>query len=110
MKPALRRSRILALMIVFAAFTSIDAVARTPQPRQLCGTIQQLDLAKQTFTVRPENRKPALVLVWKRDTRFIDFPKFSSSAALTNGLNICVQYHTPFFGKPFATKVVWAGK
>jgi hypothetical protein len=46
----------------------------------------------------------------KGDTRFIKGWKFTNDTALKMGLRACVYYLSPFFGKPFVTKVVWTNQ
>jgi len=107
MKPSSKQIGIAAAALLFASCA--DSWARAPQAREQCGVIQQIDQQKHTLTVLPEKKGQALNLVWKHDTRFIYNEKFTNSASLKPGLRACVYYHSPFFGKPFVTKVVWAG-
>ena len=57
----------------------------------------------------PRRNQPATFAV-KGDTQFIKDWKFTDAAALKEGLRACVYYRSPFFGKPFVTKVVWTGQ
>ncbi len=59
------------------------------------------------LTVLPEKKGRSLTAVWKRDTKFIHNWKLTDSAFLKGGLRACVYYRSPFFGKPFVTRVVW---
>ena len=87
--------------------SSADTWARPPRARELCGVIQDIDAQTHTLTVQSPKRDQPLTVIWKRDTRFIKNWKFTDSASLKVGLQACVYYRSPLFGKPFVTKVVW---
>ncbi len=92
---------------VLLCLSSADTWARPPRAREFCGVIQAIDVQSHTLTVQSPKRDQPLTVVWKRDTQFIHDWKFTDSAALKEGLRACVYYRSPFFGKPFVTKVVW---
>lgn len=48
-----------------------------------------------------------IVLDWTKNTRFIYKRELTNAVALKDGLSVVVYYHSPLFGKPFVTKVVW---
>lgn len=54
----------------------------------------------------PKRDLPATFAV-KRQTKFIKDWKFADSSAVKEGMRACVYYRSPFFGKPFVTKIVW---
>jgi len=91
----------------FLCLSSADSWARPPRARELCGVVERINHETYTLTVLPEKKGQPLNVVWKRDTRFIHNWKFTDSAFLKEGLRGCVYYRSPFFGKPFVTKVVW---
>ncbi len=91
----------------FLCLSSADTWARRPRARELCGVIQAIDPQTHSLTVQSPKRDQPLAVVWKRDTRFIKNWKFVPADTLKEGTRGCVYYHTPFFGKPFVTKVVW---
>ncbi len=101
------------------------ASARSPQPRVAsgtietteqdgrnlrdkgcCGTIETIDQDARILRVRRDGEAVPLTLVWNSQTRFIEGTDFVTAAALTKGARVTVSYHTPFFGKRFATKIV----
>lgn len=103
-------TRILPTLILAGAFAfalTPSAEARSPRARELCGIIQSIDPQSGMLTIQtPEGNAPAAFAI-KRDTRFIKDWKFADAGALQEGLRACVYYRSPFFGKPFVTKVVW---
>lgn len=106
------KSKTSSLKAALAAATllclsSADSWARPPRAHELCGVIQFIDAQTHTLTVQSPKRDQPLTVVWKRDTKFIHDWQFTDSAALKEGLRACVYYRSPFFGKPFVTKVVW---
>jgi hypothetical protein len=66
-----------------------------------------VDRNAQTFLVRLSDGKRDQLMNWKRTTRFIHNRQFTSVAALPQGTPVVVFYRTPFFGKPYVTKVIW---
>src|SRR2546423_1931349 len=85
------------ILLVFCT----ESWARSPKTRQLCGIIVEVDSTKRSLILQtPESDKP-IELVWALDTRFIKKQRFIDSSQLKTGLRVCVDYHTPFFGKWF---------
>ena len=96
-----------ALLLTGLVLTSQNAEARPPRARELCGVVQAFDPQTRTVTIQsPKRNQPATFAV-KGDTKFIKDWKFTDSDALKEGLRACVYYRSPFFGKPFVTKIVW---
>lgn len=96
-----------ALLLTGTLALPPNAEAHAPRARELCGVIQSIDSQSGTLTIQtPKENAPAAFVI-KRDTRFIKDWKFTDSAALKDGMRACVYYRSPFFGKPFVTKVVW---
>ena len=105
--------------------TCSQVSARSPQPRVesgtietaepdgrnrrdkgCCGTIEAIDQDARILRVRRDGEAVPLTLVWNSQTRFIEGTDFVTAAALTKGARVTLSYHTPFFGKRFATKIV----
>lgn len=98
------------LVLTGALLHPSNAEARPPRARELCGVIQAIDLQTRTVAVQsPKQGQPATFAV-KGDTKFIKDWKFTDSTSLKAGLRACVYYHSPFFGKPFVTKIVWSNQ
>ena len=56
--------------------------------------------------IQREGEAVPLTLVWNSQTRFIEGTRSVTAAEVTKGTAVTVSYHTPFFGKRFATKIV----
>jgi hypothetical protein len=97
----------IALLVSGAAMIPQSAEARPPRARELCGVIQAIDPQTRTLTIQSPKSESAATFAVKGDTRFIKDWKFTTDTALKAGLRACVYYRSPFFGKPFITKVVW---
>ena len=95
----------LALMVL--GFGSVDAWARPPRAREQCGVLDRIDRETRALTVRRTKEGKPLEVIWTNQTKFIGNWKFDSSSSLKEGSHVCVYYRSPFFGKPFVTKVVW---
>ena len=70
-----------------------DGWARPPRARELCGAIQAIDVQTHTLTVQsPKRDRPfALVLlVWKRETKFLHNWKSTDAASLNEGTQVCL--------------------
>lgn len=87
-----------------------NAKAHTPQARELCGIIQAFDSQAATITIQTSKRDTPVTFAIRRDTRFLKNWKFADGTSLKEGLHACVYYRSPFFGKPFVTKVVWTNQ
>ena len=97
----------LALLLTGMLLTPPDAKAHSPRARELCGVIQAMDLQAHTLTVQSLKRDQPSTFTVRHDTQFIQDWKPAAATSLQQGLWACVYYHSPFFGKPFVTKVVW---
>ena len=105
--------------------TCSQASARSPQPRvergtietigqdsrsrrdeRCCGTIGTIDQNARMLRIQREGEAVPLTLVWNSQTRFIEGTRSVTAAEVTKGAAVTVWYHTPFFGKRFAAKVV----
>lgn len=99
-----------ALLLTGTLLTPQHAEARPPRARELCGVVQAIDLQTRTLTIQSPKRDMPATFAVKGDTKFIKDWKFADSAALKAGLRACVYYRSPFFGKPFVTKIVWTSQ
>jgi hypothetical protein len=111
MKTGFKTIGILAALLLTGAFALVpSAEAHAPRSRELCGVIQSLDAQTGTLTIQSSKRGEPASFAVKRDTRFIKDWKFTDAALVKEGLHACVYYRSPFFGKPFVTKVVWTNQ
>ena len=107
MKPLSSRKIISAALVAAALLSASDAFARPPRSRPLAATIESVSLETRTLTIAPAKGKGPSVLALTRQTRFIHNWKFTPASELKTGAHATVYYRTPFFGKPFVTKIVW---
>lgn len=94
------------LLLGALCLTAVNTWARPPRAREACGVLQNIDVAARTLTLVPEKGERPLVAVWKSETKFFKNRNFESANTLKEGVRACVYYHSPFFGKPFVTKVI----
>ena len=85
---------------------SIEAVGKDARDQGCCGTIEAIDQDARILRLRRDGEAVPLTLVWNSQTRFVEGTRFVTAAELTKGARVTVWYHTPFFGKRFATKIV----
>ena len=96
-----------ALLLTGTLLTPQNVDARPPRACKLCGVIQAIDPQTHMVTIQPPKQGAPATFAIKRDTRFIKDWKFTDAGALKDGTRACVYYRSPFFGKPFITKVIW---
>ena len=96
-------------LLAFSALwlTASTSWARPPRARELCGALQVVDPQTHLLTLLTAGNETPLRLAWKADTSLVRNDQFDTTEALKAGAQVCVYYRTPFFGKPFVTKVVW---
>jgi hypothetical protein len=106
MKPKSSSLKTALAIVALLCLSSADTWARPPRAREWCGVIEAIDAQTHTLTIQSPKLDQPLTVVWKRDTEFIHNWKLTDSAALKEGLRACVYFHSPFFGKPFVSKLV----
>jgi hypothetical protein len=99
-------------LLVFAALglTATTSSARPPRARELCGVLQNVDAGAHRLALLPSGGGKPLEVDWRPDTSFVRGGEFDRADSLNEGARVCVYYRSPFFGRPFVTKVVWQGK
>ena len=95
------------LLLLACCLASFSAVAHAPQAREAHGVIQSIDYQERIFMLTYAQEKGPQKLIWNSDTEFLRDLKPVSATELNEGTHITIYYHSPFFGKPYATKVVW---
>ena len=105
------KTKITGILVLFAWwFANPNAFALTPHANETQGVIQTLDYQRQTLTLTyPDGRNPKK-FIWKSDSLFIRDSIPASIKELKEGATVTLYYHSPFFGKPIITKIVWDGK
>jgi hypothetical protein len=97
---------ILLFAIMFLA--TPNAGAHSPLAREASAIVQTINHDKRILTLTyPQGRGPQVV-VWNSDTEFFCDGKTVSATELKEGTHATIFYHSPFFGKPFATKITWS--
>jgi hypothetical protein len=107
MKPDSSRRIIGVVLVASALLIASDAFARPTRSRPVAATIESVSLETRTLTLVPAKGKGPSVVALTKQTKFIHNWKFAPSSELRTGAHAMVYYRTPFFGKPFATRVVW---
>ena len=87
---------------------STDSWARPTRSREECGITKKVDKVASALTILRERGGEPLEVVFNSDTTFLSNSKPTNSASIKEGLRTCIYYRSPFFGRPFATKVILA--
>lgn len=99
-------AKIFGVMLFTAVcFSAVNVSARPPRSRPVEATVESVNLADRTLTITPAKGPSLLALT--RQTKFLHNWKFTTADELKPGTRATVYYRTPFFGKPFVTKIVW---
>jgi hypothetical protein len=69
--------------------------------------IQSLDRKNKILTIRIEGESRLQSFEWNRQAQFVQDGKFATDDALNPGTAVRIRYHSPIFGKPFVTKVIF---
>ena len=96
-----------ALLCAAIILTAWSAEARAPRSREMTAVIQTINYDQRTVLLNGAAIRGPRELVWNSRTRFVHDWKFVPATALKSGMQARVFYRSPFFGKPFITKVVW---
>ena len=112
MNAIIRRCLMREMMVMFllgvCCFAATNASAHTPHAREVHAVIQSVDSQTQTLTLIYDQGAGTRKMIWNADARFLRDRKFVSAAELKEGTHATVYYQSPFIGKPFVTRVVWA--
>ena len=95
------------LLLIACCFANFNVFAHAPLAREAHGVIQSIDYQKQILTLTYAQAPGPQKLIWKSNTQFMRDLKTVSATELKVGMDVTIYYHSPFFGKPYATKVVW---
>ena len=91
-------------------FSPTVANPHTVRSRPAGGVIERLDLASHTMHIWPEDDKAPTKLALTSRTKFVHSRHFAPADELKDGTRAVVYRRTPFFGKPFVTKVIWVNR
>jgi len=101
----MQKQGLLAALLMALAW---PAAAHTVRSRPASGVIESLDSDTRTVLFKPATGHAPTRLVVTRQTKFIHDWQFTSAGEVKPGTKAVIYYRTPFFGKPFITKVVWS--
>lgn len=101
---AVRFGLVLLGLVLFATAT---ASAHTVRSRPSCGVVESFDVVTRTVRFAPRNGKAPTEFALTRQTQFIHTWHFAPASELQPGMRAMIYYRTPFFGRPFVTKIVW---
>lgn len=107
MKSIARAGPFRALLVAATLFAATDAFAHTTRSRPVEATIESIELESRTLTISPAKGKGPSDLALTKRTTFVHNWKFAPASELKPGKRAVVYYRSPFFGKPFVTKIVW---
>lgn len=96
-----------AMMLAAALLTTSSALAHTTRSRPVEATVESVSMENRTLTIASAKGKGPSVVALTKQTKFIHNWKFAPPSELRTGAHATVYYRTPFFGKPFATRIVW---
>ena len=78
-----------------------------PLGRESDGLIQSVDANNRTLMIKIEGESRPQIFEWNEETRFVRNGEFTTAAVLKAGTAVRIRYHSPIFGKPFVTKVIF---
>ena len=101
------RSVLKLAALTFCFLTVASANAMPLLGRESNGVVQSVDRNNRTLTIKTEGESHLQTFEWNKDTRFLRDWKSTTSAALKAGVTVRIRYHSPIFGKPFVTRVIF---
>lgn len=106
MKPSFRRV-LSGLMLTTALIYAQPVNAHTSNAIKSDGKVELVDSRAGELTFVPDQEGKIRQLAVTGRTQFVREQRFVSQAQLKAGVRATVYYRTPFFGRAYATKVVW---
>lgn len=107
MKTKSTSTKIGLIVTALVLLSGLDSWARPPHARPVEATVESINLEARTLTIAPTTGNGPSVLALTRQTKFIHNWKFAPASELKKAAHATVYYRTPFFGKPFVTRIVW---
>ena len=99
------KSLLITLVLSFLLSLTAPATATTSRPRVITGTVKKVDAPAKEVEMLREDDGTLKTFVWNKHTSFIANAQIADATILKKGARVEVNCHTPFFGKPFVTKV-----
>ena len=100
-------SELFALLFMIAIFAVLNAQLGLPPEREALAEVQTIDHENRTLSLAYTRGRGPKLLILCSDTRLLHNGRFVPATELKEGARVTLYYRSPFFGKPFATKVVW---
>ena len=97
-------SKTVLFGLLFALF-STTAAAMPRTGRIVTGTLRQVDHARKSAVIVPDDGSQPLAFTWVSRTVVFIGSREVSPSALRDGMLAKIIRHVPFFGPPFATRV-----
>ena len=107
MKIVYHRFTAAVLALLALCFIAPLAHAHSPRARELSVTVQSVQPKTRTLVVIPAENSNPREYVWTKSTWFVENSRFVEASRLKAGTKAKIYFHTPFFGKPYVSKVVW---
>lgn len=73
--------------------------------RRISGTVLQVEPRVREAGMKQDRKDTVIVFRWNDRTEFFANGTSTTAAILQPGERVNVTYHTPFFGKPFVSRV-----
>lgn len=89
------------------SFFAPHAQAHSPRARELLVTVQSMRPEARAIVVIPIGEGTPHEFVWTKSTQFIEDWRFVDASMLKKGMKAKIYYHTPFFGMPYVSKIMW---
>lgn len=99
-------SKPVILMLAVLAVTTPFAAALPNTGRRITGTVESVDANAKEAILRPENKGSAVSFVWNKRTTFSTNTQPADASILKKGRRVKTIYHSPFFGKPYVSRVM----
>lgn len=98
-------SKLIIPMLAILATTTPLAVALPKLGRSITGTIENVNVQAKEVIMRQVDRGTVVSFVWNTRTTFSVSNRPADASILKKGQRVDAIYHTPFFGKPYVSRV-----
>lgn len=108
MKQHSSRRILICLLLIMALLTGQEVSALSPRSRPAEGLLVSVNLADRLLCFQPVGHDKPVEFALTRQTRFLRNHTPVTDDDMKPGAKAVVYYRSPFFGKPFITKVAWS--
>ena len=95
----------ILLLLAIVAATTPFAEALPNTGRRITGTIENVDAQAKEVTLRTEKSGSPISFIWIKRTIFSINATPADASILKKGRQVNAIYHSPFFGRPYVTRV-----